>query len=288
VARWVVDGNIWTSSGVEAGTDMAYAFLSQVYGKNFAQDITTLLEYVPVDNSSDDPFAAYYNLTSPSKPIPPVLNDSPFTYWALLVYPGIIALDAISVASYPEFVTLQPGFPGNLSTIAPTLDPVQMSSIVLGGGQTIIPTHQISNPPPQIDVLIVPGLPTAGPFPYQDQLAAFIRQTYPTVQNIISVGTGSMLLGYSGILEGRRATTSKSLFSAATAPFKNHNITWTYDRWVRDGNVWTSSGTASGLDAGNALTTSMFGPNVTFWATLNMEYVPNTNSSWDPFPPSLA
>ena len=267
---------------------MAYAFVSQVYGNKLAQYITTLLEYVPADDSSDDPFAAYYNLTSPSKTIPPVLNDSPFTYWALLVYPGIIALDAISVASYPEFMTLHPGFPGNLSVIAPTLDPVQMSSVVPNGGQTIIPTHQISNPPSQIDVLIVPGLPTAGPFPYQYQLAAFIRHTYPTVQNIISVGTGSMLLGYAGILEGREATTSKSLFSAATAPFKNNNITWTYDRWVECGNVWTSSGTASGLDAGNALMTSMFGPNATFWATLNMEYVPNTNSSWNPFPPSLA
>src|ERR1700733_11481330 len=109
-------------SGVEAGTDMAYAFVSQVYGNKLAQDITTLLEYVPADDSSDDLFAAYYNLTSPSKTIPPVLNDSPFTYWALLVYPGIIALDAISVASYPEVVTRLPGFPGNLSIIAPTLD----------------------------------------------------------------------------------------------------------------------------------------------------------------------
>ena len=266
---------------------MAYAFVSQVYGNKLAQDITTFLEYVPVDNS-DDPFAAYYNLTSPSKPIPPVLNDSSFTYWALLVYPGIIALDAISVASYPEVVTRLPGFPGNLSVIAPTLDPVQMSSVVSNGGQTIIPTHQISNPPSQIDVLLVPGLPTAGPFPYQDQLAAFIRDTYPTVQNVISVGTGSMLLGYAGVLDGRKATTSKSLFSAATAPFKNNNITWTYDRWVQYGNVWTSSGTASGLDAGNALTTSMFGPNATLWATVSMEYVPNTNSSWVPFPHSLA
>jgi hypothetical protein len=148
---------------VEAGTDMAYAFVSQVYGAKLAQDITNFIEFTPIVDPSNDPFAAYWNLTSPSKPIPPILTQSPFTNWGVLVYPGFIGLDAISVASYAEFMTLQGGFAGNLSVIAPTLDPVQMSSIVPGGGQTIIPTHQISNPPPQLDVLIVPGLPTAGP-----------------------------------------------------------------------------------------------------------------------------
>lgn len=266
---------------------MAYAFVSQVYGTQLAQDITNFLEFIPIINSSNDPFAAYWNLTSPSKPIPPILTQNPFTYWGVLVYPGFVGLDAIGVASYAEFMTLQAGFPGNLSVIAPTLDPIQMSSSVPGGGQTIIPTHQISNPPPQLDVLVIPGLSTTGPFPNQDQLVKFIQYAYPNVTNIISVGTGSMLLGYAGILNGRKATTSKSLFHAATAPFKNYNITWISARWVQDGNVWTSSGTASGLDAGNALTTSMYGANATFWATLMMEYIPLTNSSSDPFPPAI-
>jgi len=209
-------------------------------------------------------------------------------HWGVLAYPGFIGLDAISVVSYVEFLTLRPGFPGNLSVIAPTLDPVRMSSVVPVGGQMIIPTHQISNPPPHLDVLIVPGLPTPGPFPNQDQLVSFIQHTYPNAKNIISVGTGSMLLGYAGILNGRKATTSKSLFGAATAPFKNYNITWTLGRWVQDGNVWTSSGTAAGLDAGNALATSMYGADATSWVTLMMEYIPSTNSSWDPFPPVFA
>ncbi|CAE6528757.1 unnamed protein product [Rhizoctonia solani] len=35
-SRWVVDGKIWTASGVSAGQDMAYEFLEKVAGPEFA------------------------------------------------------------------------------------------------------------------------------------------------------------------------------------------------------------------------------------------------------------
>ena len=84
-----------SNSGVEAGTDMAYAFVSQVYGEKLALSITTAIEYVPITNSSYNPFADYWNLTSTPKPIPPVYGSGPFSYWGLLAYPGFIGLDAI-------------------------------------------------------------------------------------------------------------------------------------------------------------------------------------------------
>ncbi|KAH4001411.1 hypothetical protein HBI13_059480 [Parastagonospora nodorum] len=31
-ARWVVDGNIWTSSGISAGIDLAFAWIANVFG----------------------------------------------------------------------------------------------------------------------------------------------------------------------------------------------------------------------------------------------------------------
>ena len=260
---------------------MANAFVRHVYGKHVAKSISDLIEYTPITNSSHDPFAPLYNLTTVM--IAEKLENS-FTQWGILAYPGFIALDAISVAIYAEFMTVIPGYLGNISVIAPTLDHVKMSSVVPGGGQSIVPTHELSNPPSKLDILIVPGLPTAGPFPHQHQFAKYIRCVYPSLKHIISVGTGSVLLASSGILEGRRATTSKSLFHAATKPYRGgHDITWTTGRWVRDGNVWTTSGTASGLDAANALSIEMFGTRATHWATMNMEYIPSTNASHDPF-----
>jgi transcriptional regulator GlxA family with amidase domain len=61
-ARWVSDGNIWTTSGVSAGIDGMLAFMSEVYGENATETVAVGMEYERETNSTDDPFADYYNL----------------------------------------------------------------------------------------------------------------------------------------------------------------------------------------------------------------------------------
>ncbi|THU94895.1 class I glutamine amidotransferase-like protein [Dendrothele bispora CBS 962.96] len=61
-ARWVVDGNVWTSSGVSAGTDMALAWIEEVFGKEMAEEISRVMEYERHLDPNDDPFADLYNL----------------------------------------------------------------------------------------------------------------------------------------------------------------------------------------------------------------------------------
>ncbi|OHE97899.1 DJ-1/PfpI family protein [Colletotrichum orchidophilum] len=56
-ARWVQDGNVWTSSGISAGIDLAFAWIGAVYGKDVAKNIANRMEYTPVEDSSWDPFA---------------------------------------------------------------------------------------------------------------------------------------------------------------------------------------------------------------------------------------
>ncbi|KAK7187161.1 hypothetical protein DPSP01_004021 [Paraphaeosphaeria sporulosa] len=56
-ARWVQDGNVWTSSGVSAGVDVSYAFLSSVYGEEVSQWVADVSEYTRWTNASYDPFA---------------------------------------------------------------------------------------------------------------------------------------------------------------------------------------------------------------------------------------
>ena len=56
-ARWVVDGNIWTSSGVSAGIDLVLAWMGHVYGETVAQYVADSMEYRRTLNSTDDPFA---------------------------------------------------------------------------------------------------------------------------------------------------------------------------------------------------------------------------------------
>ncbi|KDO20075.1 hypothetical protein SPRG_14223 [Saprolegnia parasitica CBS 223.65] len=56
-ARWVVDGNVWTSSGVTAGMDMVCAFLTSLFGPERLQRILNVIEYTPATDSGNDPFA---------------------------------------------------------------------------------------------------------------------------------------------------------------------------------------------------------------------------------------
>ncbi|KAG5636623.1 hypothetical protein H0H81_007391 [Sphagnurus paluster] len=64
-ARWVVDGNIWSSSGVSAGLDVTFAFIAEVWGNQTAVDLANVLEYERHTNSSWDPFAELYGLVDP-------------------------------------------------------------------------------------------------------------------------------------------------------------------------------------------------------------------------------
>ncbi|KAH8641880.1 DJ-1/PfpI family protein-like protein [Alternaria alternata] len=56
-ARWVVDGNIWTSSGISAGMDLAFAWMAEVFGEETAQFVADRSEYERNVDSGNDRYA---------------------------------------------------------------------------------------------------------------------------------------------------------------------------------------------------------------------------------------
>ncbi|HET6366431.1 MAG TPA: DJ-1/PfpI family protein [Pseudomonadales bacterium] len=56
-ARWVDDGNLITSSGVSAGTDMALALIARLHGRDMAASAARNMEYIWNDKADEDPFA---------------------------------------------------------------------------------------------------------------------------------------------------------------------------------------------------------------------------------------
>jgi len=60
-ARWVEDGNVFTSSGVSAGTDMSLGVIEKIYGTGRARDIAVMTEYEWQADPDNDAFAAYIN-----------------------------------------------------------------------------------------------------------------------------------------------------------------------------------------------------------------------------------
>ncbi|KAK3058048.1 hypothetical protein LTR09_001125 [Extremus antarcticus] len=62
-ARWVVDGNIWTTSGVSAGIDGTLALIECLYGTAMTEWISDQMEYERHTYPRWDPFAAVFNVT---------------------------------------------------------------------------------------------------------------------------------------------------------------------------------------------------------------------------------
>jgi transcriptional regulator GlxA family with amidase domain len=61
-ARWVEDGNIWSSSGISAGIDVAYAWVSAVYGDPVSEYMSKSLEYDRHTDSHHDPYGKIWDV----------------------------------------------------------------------------------------------------------------------------------------------------------------------------------------------------------------------------------
>lgn len=61
-ARWVEDGNIFTSSGISAGIDATYAWVSRVYGDEVAEYISLSSEYPRETDSHHDPYGKIWDV----------------------------------------------------------------------------------------------------------------------------------------------------------------------------------------------------------------------------------
>jgi len=110
----------------------------------------------------------------------------------------------------------------------------------------IVATHSYKSHP-KLDILLVPGgmgqmyLEQNGNTDIED----FVRKNYKKVDYLLSVCSGALTLAKAGALNGKRATTNKSLWTWASGAGKN--VKWVPQaRWVVDGNVWTSSGVSAG------------------------------------------
>ena len=73
-ARWVEDGNMFTSSGVSAGIDMALAVIARLYGKERAERTAAWTEYEWHQDASWDPFVKYLNQGDPNQ-FPPLSSS---------------------------------------------------------------------------------------------------------------------------------------------------------------------------------------------------------------------
>ncbi|KAM5434621.1 hypothetical protein MferCBS31731_006723 [Microsporum ferrugineum] len=220
-----------------------------------------------------------------SQPLRPSADDGLPSSFGVLLFPEFQSLDVFGPLDALNLFSLTRKL--NLSIIAEKMEPVstqvrstQINKFGSSFGEAIMPTHTFKNAPP-LDVLLIPGgfgteAPDLGP------TLTFIKDTYPSLQYVLTVCTGSELLAKTGILDGRHATTNKQVYNRVIK--SGPKVKWVPEaRWVADGNVWTSSGVSAGIDLIFAFLDAVYGTVLSNQLGEGMEYVRNVDWRNDPF-----
>ena len=115
------------------------------------------------------------------------------------------------------------------------------------GGLTVLPTSTISDAAPP-DVLVVPGGAGIRALLGDEPVLAWLRERAAEVEVLMSVCTGSLLLGAAGLLARRRATTHHGAYDELVAVEPSVRLE-RGPRFVRSGErLWTSAGVSAGID----------------------------------------
>ena len=178
----------------------------------------------------------------------------------ILVYDGVNDLDFTG----PRYVLGQSGAKTRLVGIKP--GPIKTVM-----GVQVVPDTTIDEVK-QLDILVIPGGFTGTiEAAYDPKVLAWIRAIDQTTTYTASVCTGGWILGATGLLEGKRATTN---WYRREAFLKKYKAIPTNERYVHDGKYWTSAGVTAGIDMSLAMLNDNWGEKYTQGVMLDMEYDP--------------
>jgi transcriptional regulator GlxA family with amidase domain len=191
---------------------------------------------------------------------------------AALVFPGFQTLDYFGPMEMLGGLSKEI----EIVTVAVGRDPVPSVH-----GQSILVDRTIFEKD-DYDLLFIPGGDTALIAGQDADLVAWLRAASAKAERVMTVCTGSVLLGMTGVLDGRRATTNKMDFTK-TVPLAPR-VDWVREaRWVEDGKFFTSSGVSAGMDMALAVMADLYGMAAAERQAVGCEYEWHKDAGRDPF-----
>jgi transcriptional regulator GlxA family with amidase domain len=173
--------------------------------------------------------------------------------------------EVFSVARLNEHNRQTESSPFEVVLVAESSEPVSTT-----GGMKVLPDFEFSKCP-SLDILVVPGGWGTRTQVHNARLLQWLNSRARSVELLTAVCTGSMLLGFAGLLDGRRATTHwrsldwmRESFSSVMVESGKH--------FVEDGNLWTSAGISAGIDMSLRIVAHCCGDGVARAAARHMEY----------------
>ena len=147
----------------------------------------------------------------------------------------------------------------------------QAAPVTCAKGLSINPHVSFEDCPP-LDYLLVPGGQGTRTEVTNAKLLDFVATRGKACKAVLSVCTGSFVLHAAGLLAGRRATTHWGSLERLRAL---GDVTVIEERFVQDGNVWSSAGVSAGIDLTLAFIAAVAGEESAAKVQFASEYYPS-------------
>lgn len=156
--------------------------------------------------------------------------------------------------------------PDNCIIVSEELEPITCAK-----GLSINPHASFATCPP-LDYLLVPGGQGTRREVNNPALIAFVANQARNCKAVLSVCTGSFVLHTAGLLSGKKATTHWGSLDRLRAL---GDVSVVEQRYVQDGNVWSSAGVSAGTDLMLAFIASIAGEEAAGKVQFAAEYYPS-------------
>eukprot|EP00002_Diphylleia_rotans_P023651 TRINITY_DN4652_c0_g1_i2.p1 TRINITY_DN4652_c0_g1~~TRINITY_DN4652_c0_g1_i2.p1 ORF type:complete len:375 (+),score=66.77 TRINITY_DN4652_c0_g1_i2:180-1304(+) len=272
-ARVVDNGKVVCAAGVSSGIDMSLHMVEKIVGKKSLDAAVTRMEY---DYQPERP-----NVWVPLSFRPD--NSPPPTTIAILIFDDVEVLDfcgPFEVFGIARQLCLRDGAILNSYAFNVILVAEKHVPIITRGGMSVNPHYSIENLPP-VDILLVPGGQGTRREMFNEKLLAFIQKRAAEVQYLLTVCTGSLLLGRAGLLDGLATTTHQRAIDLLRQHTPNATVVDNC-RIVDNGRIVCSGGISAGIDMSLYMVQRLVGKGSVDASVERMEYEyhPKRSAVW--------